>query len=157
MLEIINILGLKLSFIEDWISKIDAELAEKKFQNDIWSIKQHIYVMNYWLGIDNEYIKGFEKGKPDTSFFNNMEAISDKIALQSENVKFTDILEQFRKNAEDLIIELKNCKNINSIDLIEFIMNQLFFFSRHFGRLESKLKMLSSYPDILYLSKQSDT
>jgi hypothetical protein len=153
MLEIINILGLKLSVIEDWISKIDPEIAVKRFKDNIWSIKQHIYVMNYWLGVDIEYIKSFDQGKPDKSFFTNIDAISDKIALQSENVELTDIFNQFRENAENLVLDLKNCKNNNSIELIEFIMDQLFFFSRHFGRLEGKLKMLSNYPDILYLSK----
>lgn len=141
MIEVINIFGLKLAIIEDWLSNLDKEIIDKKISDTIWSVKQHLAVLNYRLKVVIDYIVNHEDADEDNVNDKNLDAISERIALQAENEDYNAMLKDFIDNSENLINELKKWKNDNSSDIIEFVMDQFFFFSRQFGQMELKIKM----------------
>lgn len=98
--------------------------------------------MNYFLKSGLEYLSSLERGKPDDSYYRNINEISEKVALVTEKDNYAGLLKQFKINSENFITKLKNCKNNSSKNLSEYLMDQFLFFGRHFGACEEKLKQM---------------
>jgi hypothetical protein len=140
-MEYVNIFGLKLDMMADWFRK-NSSSGEMKIAEKTLSFKQHLAIMNYFLKTGLEYLSSLERGKPDDSYYRNINEISEKIALMSEKDNYAELLKQFKINSGSFILKLKSCKNNSSKNLSEYLMDQFLFFGRHFGACEEKLNQM---------------
>jgi hypothetical protein len=140
-MEYVNIFGLKLAFFEDWLKK-NSESGDVKVSEKSITIKQHAAIVNYYLKIGVEYLVSLERGKPDDILYHNILIIIEKIALNCEKEKYSDVLKQYKINSDEFITKLKSCKNKSAKNLNEFLMDQFHIFSKHFGACEEKIKFI---------------
>jgi hypothetical protein len=139
-MEYVNIFGLKLYVMQDWFKK-NSDYSDIHLSDKSWTLKQHLAIMNYYIKISMEYLDTLERGKPDETLYLNLNEISEKIALHSEKENYQNMLKQFQVSSQDLMQKFKTCKNKSTKNISEYLMDQFFLITRHFGAAEENLKI----------------